>query len=399
MLKAENAERVCFMLRRSTVRRIASLLLTATLCFLCIQTAGAEPEIAPVELTRAKSAAVAEASTMTLILSKEADVKRDVAGLARLPALLYVCETIDAGAFARDATVTVSEAAAAVRGPTAFVEPYERISAEALLKAAVMILAGDAIHALAEACAGTSGAALAAINARLAALSIEAECLSLSGEGTRLSANDLLKLGAALAKSETFCAYSAAYMDEILHEKGNRTELVNPNRLIRNTTGCFGMATGSSQEAGYCGLFGVRRGDTVYLCAVTGAPDSAARFAMAQEMVEYCFTAYQATALARAGEVLVEAVPVRGGTLDVIDLVAGSDAVLLLRQREGCERKFSLPDVLTAPLPADQAVGKAYFTGPDGNIAAEVELFPKTEVPAATLWEHVRRIFSSWLHA
>ena len=95
----------------------------------------------------------------------------------------------------------------------------------------------------------------------------------------------------------------------------------------------------------------------------------------------------------------MEAVPVRGGTLDVIDLVAGSDAVLLLRQGEGCERKLSLPDVLTAPLPADQAVGKAYFTGPDGNIAAEVELFPKAEVPAATLWEHVRRIFSSWLHA
>ena len=47
--------------------------------------------------------------------------------------------------------------------------------------------------------------------------------MSLSAEGIRLSANDLLKLGAALAESETFCAYSAVYMDEIVHEKGNRT--------------------------------------------------------------------------------------------------------------------------------------------------------------------------------
>ena len=84
-----------------------------------------------------------------------------------------------------------------------------------------MILAGDAIQALAEACAGTSGAALSSINARLSELCIEAECMSLSAEGIRLSANDLLKLGAALAESETFCAYSAVYMDEIVHEKGN----------------------------------------------------------------------------------------------------------------------------------------------------------------------------------
>ena len=210
------------------VRRITSLLL-AMLCAFCMQTAFAEPENAAVNLSRAKSAAVAEASSLSIVLAKEADTKLDVAGLARLPVLLYVCESIDAGIFAPTATVTISEAAAAVRGPTAFVEPYERISAEALLKAAVMILAGDAIQALAEACAGTSGAALAAVNARLSSLSIEAECMSLSGEGTRLSANDLLKLGGALAKSETFCAYSANYMDEIVHEKGNRTELVNPN--------------------------------------------------------------------------------------------------------------------------------------------------------------------------
>ena len=187
------------MMKRSMVRRITSLLL-AMLCAFCMQTAFAEPENAAVDLSRAKSAAVAEASSLSIVLAKEADAKLDVAGLARLPVLLYVCESIDAGIFAPTATVTISEAAAAVRGPTAFVEPYERISAEALLKAAVMILAGDAIQALAEACAGTSGAALAAVNARLSSLSIEAECMSLSGEGTRLSANDLLKLGGALAK-------------------------------------------------------------------------------------------------------------------------------------------------------------------------------------------------------
>lgn len=386
------------MTQRSIIRRATALLLVTILCVFCIGTTFAELDSEPVDLSRAKSAAIAELSSLTPVIAKETDTKLDVAGLARLPVLLYVCESIDAGKLALDATVTVSEAAAAVPGPTAFVEANERISAESLLKAAVMILAGDAIQALAEACAGTSGAALSSINARLSELCIEAECMSLSAEGVRLSANDLLKLGAALAESETFCAYSAIYMDEIVHEKGNRTELVNANRLIRNTAGCFGMATGSSTEAGYCGLFGVRRGETAYLCVVTGAPDSAVRFSIAQEMIEYCFVTYKATTLARAGEVLVEAMPIHGATVHSVDLVAGADAVLLLRQGETYERTLSLPETLDAPIHAGQAVGKAYFTGPDGNVVAEIDLLPQMDVPCATLWDHVRRVFVNWLH-
>ena len=72
------------MMKRSMVRRITSLLL-AMLCAFCMQTAFAEPENAAVDLSRAKSAAVAEASSLSIVLAKEADAKLDVAGLARLP--------------------------------------------------------------------------------------------------------------------------------------------------------------------------------------------------------------------------------------------------------------------------------------------------------------------------
>ena len=75
-------------------------MLLAMLCAFCMQTAFAEPENAAVNLSRAKSAAVAEASSLSIVLAKEADTKLDVAGLARLPVLLYVCESIDAGIFA-----------------------------------------------------------------------------------------------------------------------------------------------------------------------------------------------------------------------------------------------------------------------------------------------------------
>ena len=115
-------------------------------------------------------------------------------------------------------------------------------------------------------------------------------------------------------------------------------------------------------------------------------------------MIEYCFVTYKATTLARAGEVLVEAMPIHGATVHSVDLVAGADAVLLLRQGETYERTLSLPETLDAPIRAGQAVGKAYFTGPDGNVVAEIDLLPQMDVPCATLWDHVRRVFVNWLH-
>ena len=379
--------------------RIAAVLFAAAICAMPICAAFAEPGDNAVDLSQTKGAVITELSSLTPIMGKEADTKYNVAGLARLPILLYICEAIDAGHFSLTDEVTISEAAAAMTGPTAFVEPYERIGAQALLKAGIMILAGDAVYALAETVGGTGGAALSAINARLKALSVDVEYMSLTAEGIRLSANDLVRIGAALAKSETFTAYSATYMDEIIHEGGRRTELVNQNRLIRNVTGCFGMATGSSADAGYCGLFSVRRGDSAYLCAVIGAPNSSSRFSTAQEMIEYSFTAFKATALVRAGEVIAESVPVHGGSPDRVNIVAGGDAVLLLRQGESYERSIALPEELFAPLQANEPVGKVRFTGPDGTAVVEIELFPQTNVAAATLWEHVQRVFVSWLHA
>lgn len=49
----------------------------------------------------------------------------------------------------------------------------------------------------------------------------------------------MAKLGAALAASKTYREYSGLYLDELIHENGSRTELVNQNRLIKSLDGCF----------------------------------------------------------------------------------------------------------------------------------------------------------------
>jgi len=351
-----------------------------------------------VDLSGGKSCSLAEMNTLTPVMQKETDTKMNVAGLARLPVLLYVCEAFDKGILTEKTVITVSEEAAAVPGPTAFVRPFEKIEAGVLLKAAVMILAGDAITALAETAAGTGEAAAAAVNERLGRLGILQQFNSICEANGLFSADELLILGKELAQSKTFCSLSTVFLDEIIHENGNRTELVNQNRLLKNVSGCFGIATGSSEEAGYCGIFGVKRGGGAYLCVTLGAENANSRFETAREMIEYAFAAYRTTKITSAGEIVSEGIPVQGGIREKTDLVSHKDAVILEKVGETYERKLRIPETLQAPLFKDVSVGSIFIANSAGEKVMEIPIYPAETVEAAAVFDYVRKIMVRWVH-
>ncbi|MCE5234549.1 MAG: hypothetical protein ABFC62_06725 [Clostridiaceae bacterium] len=385
-------------MRKDAYKKCAALLAAAML--LVLFTPGAAlGENAPVDMGGVKTAVIVEPTSGQVIMGKLPDEKVNVAGLTRLPALLLVCELADTGAIAPSAEVTVSEAAAAVKGPTAFVEPYEKIAAGELMKAAVMIGAGDAIYALAEAATGSADMFVERLNERLRGLGVDASYTNITGDGVLLSASDLATLGGEIVKSAMFRNYATAYMDEIVHENGKSTELVNSNRLIKSTSGCGGVGTGSSDAAGYCGVFWVLRGGSNYVCAVTGAANSSVRFNAAQAMLEYAFAAFKAVTLSRTGELMVENVRVKGGTEMFVSLAAKADNVLLLKQNEEYQERRNVPETLNAPLAADQVVGTLEYLDPDGNLLAVVELVPHKAIAQAGLFDFVRLMFLSFLHA
>lgn len=351
----------------------------------------------PVDLSGVKTCALAEMNSLNIIVQKEGGEKQNVAGLAMLPALLYVCESFDTAALEDDTIVTVSEEAAAVKGPTAFLRPYEQIGAGLLLKAAVMITAGDAITALAETAAGTEQNAVTAINLMLEERGITGRCDSLFAPDMLLSANELLLLGKALLCSKSFLRFSAVYLDEIVHGNGEKTELVSRNRLLVSVSGCNGIATGSSDEAGYCGVFSVNRGDTQYLCAVTGAENAAARFETARILIEDAFASYKITKAVSAGERAAENIPVLGGTKTKVDLVAREDAVLIDRQGETYTRQLYVPNELRAPVVSQEQAGKLVIVNGGGETVSEVLLYPAEDIPAAGFLDRMEIIMKRWV--
>ena len=333
------------------------------------------------------------------LLDKKGAEGMAVAGLRKLPAVLTLCRAFDSGLIQESTGMQVSPRAAAVSGPTAFLESGERIEAGELLKAAVMISAGDAIVTLGENAFGSESVFLNNIQVTLKELGVDRVLTDCLGTGTAFSARDLCAFGAAAVKSEHFCRWSGQYMEHIVHAGGRETELVNANRMIRSYTGCLGLMTGSQKEEGYSGVFAVRRQDVVYVAAVIGAKSSEARFAAAGALFDYAFATFQPVHLSGAGEVVAPDWPVLYGDRPTVDLVAHEGATLLLSKQAGkVERRLYVPDPLTAPLSGLEPVGTAVFSL-GGEEVCTVALYPAADVISHSLVDLLRRIGVDYLRA
>ena len=375
------------------MRRFVSLLLTVIILLLPLGTRAAENPVS----ANVPAYCLALPGREEPLLDKKGTEAKAVAGLRKLPAVLTLCRAFDRGLVAESAGMQVSPRAASISGPTAFLEAGERIEAGELLKAAVMISAGDAIVTLGENVFGSESVFLNNITVTLKELGVDRVLTDCLGTGTAFSARDLCALGAAAVKSEHFCRWSGQYMEHIVHAGGRETELVNANRMIRSYSGCFGLMTGSQKEEGYSGVFAVKRQEVVYVAAVVGARTSEERFAAAGSLFDYAFAAFQPVRLSGAGEVVMPDWPVLCGDRDAVDLVAHEDASLLLSKQAGkVERRLDVPEQLTAPLYAEESVGAAVFTL-GGEEVFTIALYPAADVISHSLTDLFRRIGADYL--
>ncbi len=375
------------------MRRFVSLLLTVFILLLPLGTLGDED---PVDVA-------APAWCLTLpgreepLLDRKGTEPMAVAGLRKLPAVLTLCRAFDNGLIAEKTGMQVSPRAASIPGPTAFLEAGERIEAGELLKAAVMISAGDAIVTLGENAFGSESVFLNNIQVTLKELGVDRALPDCLGTKTAFSARDLCALGAAAVKSQHFCRWAGQYREHIVHSGGRETELVNANRMIRSYSGCFGLMTGSQKEEGYSGVFAVKRQEAVYVAAVIGAKSSESRFAAAGSLFDYAFATFQPVRLTGAGEVVAPDWPVLWGDRSAVDLVAHADASLLLKKQAGkVERRLDVDAPLTAPLFADESVGSVVFSLA-GEEVFTVALYPAADVVSHSLSDLLRRVGAEYL--
>lgn len=373
-------------------------MLTIALCAAMLACPAALAEGVTAETGQVKAAIVTEAQSGQRIFEKNVEERLSLGGLVRLPALLYALECMDSGKLAADENIVVSPEAASVGGATAFLKAGETIKAGTAMKAAVMITAGDATFALAEACAGGQDAAVKAINELMQDAGVYAEVSSIDGKGLMLSAEELAKLGARLAKSGTYKQYSALYLDEIQHENGTRTELVNQNKLIKSLDGCFAGSTGSSSEAQYCGVFMVKRKGAVFIAAVIGAADSKTRFSCASKTIEASAAAVSIKTPVKKGDKVVENVSVSGGIAKNVNLVAAEDVTLIVWNGDEPRSVINAEEAYAAPVMAGDKAGTLEYIFEISGESVSVDLVFDGDVDTAGLADYVVLCFAKWVH-
>lgn len=343
------------------------------------------------------AALLTDAATGKTVYEKNADAQTEFAGLVRLPALLVVCRAFDSEEIYENSVVTVTEEAARIRGATAFIAPNERIDAGLLLKAAVMLNAGDAVCALLRSIYPSEAAALEAVNSALAKIGLEKTLEFSLGAGAKFSAREIVRISAELLKSPSFLKYSSVYTDTLPHKNAAATELVNPNRLVRHYSGCYGLATGSVGSSQYCGAFAARRGSTSFIAVVAGAGTSDIRFTAARELLDYGFSAFRTVDIMDEGEA-VTVLPVRGGILPNVSIITGARASALMPVNDAkVTSELLLPESVDAPVCEGDITGSLVVKNSAGETVYEIPLAAAHSVARARFADYFEMLSLGFL--
>lgn len=340
----------------------------------------AEPEEnAPLDCT---SALLMEAESGRVLFEYNADDRHAPASITKIMTMLLVCEAVDAGQISLDETVTTSPYASSMGGSEIWLEPYETMTVDEMLRATAIASANDAAVALGEHLAGTETMFADRMNQRAAELGMESthfvNACGLDEEGHYTTARDIAVMARELLKHRWITDYTTVWQDTL---RGGETELVNTNRLVRFYSGCIGLKTGTTDDAGCCVCAVAERDGMTLIAVILGAPDSDTRFESAKSLLDYGFASYSLAPAPDVSDQLTP-VPVRHGTetavVPVPDAPEGIIAEKARRNDLTCEVQL-LPEV-EAPVAEGQVLGSVKILL-DGEVQTEYDIIASQAVP------------------
>ncbi len=333
-----------------------------------------QEDIKPFDVN-AKSAVLMDAYTGTVLYAKNANDALPPASVTKVMTLLLVLEAIDSGNLSLQDKVSVSEYAASMGGSQVYLEPFEEMSAEDLLKSVVVSSANDAAVALAEKVCGSEEAFVNRMNERATELGMEnTHFENVTGldddvENHTLSALDIALVSRELiTKHPLILQYSSIWMDTI---RDGAFGLSNTNRLIRFYSGATGLKTGSTSKAGFCISATACRDGMHLIAVIMGSETRDIRNAAATQLLDWGFANY--TVYTDEGGDAGE-IKVLGGVASSVPLNKDSFSVLLPKGKEkNVEAQIQLDDSVNAPVKTGDVIGKVKYVC-DGEELGETNI-------------------------
>ena len=318
----------------------------------------AEPSI------NAKSWILVDASTGTVILENNADLRLPPASLAKMMTTYITSNEIKAGRMKPEDLVTISDNAwrkggAKTGGSTMFLDPRSKVPVIDLMKGVIIQSGNDASIALAEHISGGEIAFADLMNQQAELLQMtNSEFKNSSGlpeEGMYSSARDLSKIANAIIKDHptSYKIYSEKYF------KHNNINQPNRNRLLWRDKSVDGLKTGRTDEAGFCLVASAEREDMRLISVVLGASNDETRSRESQRLLSYGFRYFNTHTLFKSKEIIKSDVKIWFGTEKFLNLTIKEDAILTFPRgaEDDLKAEFTIDEVIKAPVKVGDPLG------------------------------------------
>lgn len=350
----------------------------------------AQEDFAP----NAKSAILMDQETEKVLFSKNENEKLPPASMTKLASMLVIMETIDAGKLKFSDEVTISEKSASMGGSQVFLEAGEVYTVEELLKSIAIASGNDAVVAMAEKISGSEEEFVKLLNRRMKEIGANntnfVNAHGLDTDNHLSTAKDMAIIALNLLKHDRILKYTSIYEEYLEKKDGNKTWLVNTNKLVRFYDGVDGLKTGFTKNAGYCLTATAKKNNFRLISVVMGEDTTESRSKDTINMLNYGFNTFKINTIKTKDEILGR-VRVEGGKKDYVNLVLTKNATELLKITDKKEKySFKLKvNTITAPVKKGDIVGSSEIIDKDGNIVDEVELTINENIYKANLKDYL----------
>ena len=354
------------------LKRIMALILLMTNVLFVIGAEGAG-DLTPT----AKSAIMIDASSGTILYSKNKDEKL---GMASTTKIMTGILALEKGKLSD--VYTVSPTGEWVEGSSIYLNPGEKITLEALLYGLLLKSGNDAARAIAIHIAGSEKAFVNMMNDKAAELGLTnthfANPHGLFAEDHYTSAHDLARLACYAMKNPVFAEIvnTVQYKEEPIEDREGRV-INNANKLVSMYSEAIGVKPGYTPETGRT-LVGAAEKNGVRVITVT--LDCSDDWHEHKNMFDYAFKNFEKKILFKKGE-SVGTYRVKNGNYNEVGVVINEDISVLVKKDSQPNYEILMePEQLTAPVMEGQKVGDAKFLF-DGGAVQEVSLITNSNVP------------------
>lgn len=315
----------------------------------------------------AREAYLIDATTNTVLFTKNAQEKMPPASMSKLMTAYVVFDTLKKGKLKLSDELPVSERAWAMQGSKMFVDINTKVKVEDLLRGMIIQSGNDACIVLAEGIAGSEESFANLMNDYAKKIGLTgSHFMNSTGwphPEHHMTAHDLAVLGLRLMTD--FPEYTHYYkeLDFTYHniKQGNR------NPLLYGFPGAEGLKTGHTTEAGYGLTASVMRDGRRLIGVINGLESMQARADEAKRLMTWGFGEFRLYPIAKSGQTIAT-LPVWGGLQAQVAVHVKQDIARTLpnRAQQDITTKIRFTSPLQAPVTTDQPIAQLVISGVDG---------------------------------